>query len=408
MNQLPEETLDQLGVPFCDELDLEGPRARRRAIEFLRAETVNSGIIEMVGEGQIRFWHLTFQEHYCARALAEPGGDDWWTVIKNRLCDRQWTEVIDHLAGCLAWMGRRGLNSLAHRILEPATADDLAATARAVGVLGRLVRILDVYDYQPPARLHWDEVLERAMAIFTLDGAGQVPVEQRIAAAEALGQGGDPRIKPLSPEMLPIRDMPGVLLAKYPVTVEEYGCFIENEGYEKPEYWGDGWSIRQERDWQEPGGWDEQQEHPNRPVTDVSWFEAAAYCRWLSEVTKQQYQLPSSDQWERAALHPEGGDFPWGHAEPTPELMNYKDSRVGHPSPVGIYPAGAASGGHLDMAGNVDEWTQSEHEEVGSLRVLRGGGWRVSARSCRSAYRFRNSPDYRWNFLGFRLSRSEP
>ncbi len=399
---------EQLKQPFSDELGIEGDRARRMGVEFLEAETIESGIVEKAGVGQLRFWHLTFQEHFCGRALAGlPSYEDWWAVIRDRLCDRQWTEVVDHMAGCLASAGRGGLHFLTDHILEPARSGDLAVTARAIGILGRLLRILEVYDYRPPAKLGWEDARQRAEAIFTREGAKLVPVEQRIAAAEALGQAGDPRFDSLEPAMLPIPGREGVLLGKYPVTVGEYEKFIENGGYEQRVCWGEHWAEKQEQGWKEPREWDTQREHPNWPVTGVSWFEGVAYCNWLSRVTGKAFRLSTSDEWEQAATSPKG-EYPWGDEEPTPELLNFGDGGIGHPTPVGVYPAGAAPGGHLDMSGNVWEWTQSEYGSRGSNRVIRGGGWGSVARFCRSAFRRVFPPGGREGSLGFRLSRSLP
>ncbi len=397
---------EQLAVPFLDELGVQHDCLRKKGILFLEAEMLDSGIIEQAGSGDIKFWHYTFQEHYAARVLAElsdaDGPDGWWHAVKPHLDDRQWDEVLDHFAGCLAWTGRRQLNLLVDRVLG--TADgSLASLASAVGVLDRILRILTVYDYQPPARLGWQEARDRVMDIFTLDGASRVPVEQRIAAAEALGQAGDPRIDPLAPEMLPVPGMEGVLLGRYPVTVAEYHCFIENNGYRGPQYWEEEWwNTKENEGWTVPEYWDEQIEHQNRPVTGVSWYEAGAYCNWLTARTNLSYYLPREEEWTKAATNP-NGEYPWGDDEPNPELLNFVKN-VGVLTPVGIYPAGVALGGHLDMAGNVLEW--NFYKEGGSGWVVRSGGWDDGGRGCRSAGRLPDSPVYRNYLLGFRLSRS--
>jgi hypothetical protein len=157
---------------------------------FLEAEMLDSGVVEQAGVGQLRFWHLTFQEHYAASALVELDDDDgsegWWQVLAAHLDERQWEEVMEHFAGCLARTGQRRLNLLVERILTIAESGDLASLSFAVGVLGRILRILTIYVYEPPQRLGWEQAKERVMPILTTEGAFQVPVNKRVEAAEAL------------------------------------------------------------------------------------------------------------------------------------------------------------------------------------------------------------------------------
>ncbi len=399
---------ERLAAPFLDELGVHGVRLRRVGMEFLESEMLDSGIVEQASVGQLRFWHYTFQEHFAARAIVDqedgegPGG--WWHIVSRNLDNRQWDEVLDHFAGRLARTGRRRLNLLVERVLGTVKMEDLASVARAVGVLGRILRILEVYDYDPPSRLGWEEARNRVMEIFDLAGASRVPVEQRIAAAEALGRAGDPRFHSVEPEMAPIPGMVNVLLGKYPVIVDEYRGFVDGGGYNDPRYWGESWETKEEANWKEPEDWEIQIEHLNWPVTGVSWLEAVAYCNWLSLRSEYTFRLPKSDEWEKAATNPKG-EYPWGDEEPDKERLNF-DSNVGNPTPVGIYPGGVAPGGHLDMSGNVWEWNY-DSDDNGAGRVFRGGSWGNSARDCRSAIRnYGFTPDGRVDNLGFRLSRS--
>ena len=409
---------EQLNTPFSDTKGIDdNDRIRREGMRFLEEEMLDSGIIEKYGSGQLRFWHLNFQEHFTARALVDSSDEGWWKIVDPQLYNPQWPEVLDHLAGCLAWTGVYRLHMLVENVLSTGSDDDLASLARSVGVLGRLLRILDVYDYQPPARLRWKETQEKVVGIFTIDGFKRVPVEQRIVAAEALGQSGDHRLSQLKPAMLPIPGFEETQLGKYPVTVVEYQRFVDNDGYHESRFWEDNWDIKRENGWEGPANWEEQLEYPNRPVIYVSWYEACAYCAWLSEQTENDYRLPTEREWFAAARNPEG-EYPWGKKEPHAEVLNYNEN-VGCPTPVGIYPAGAASGGHLDMAGNIWEWCEDDwHDDEkgapddgsawidkprGSHRVLRGGSWFYFAGYCRSAIRYGDYPDYRGNDSGFRL-----
>lgn len=158
------------------------------------------------------------------------------------------------------------------------------------------------------------------------------------------------------------------------------------------------------------GDWDEQQKHPNRPVTRVSWYEAAAYASW------RKARLPTEAEWERAARGREGRRYPWGDDKPTPRKANY-GGLVGSSSPVGVYLEGATPNGIHDLAGNVWEWCADWYGKypsgaqedpaspaTGDDRVLRGGSWYSNAENCRSASRHRVGPGLRGNNGGFRFA----
>jgi len=183
-------------------------------------------------------------------------------------------------------------------------------------------------------------------------------------------------------------------MERYPVTVFEYARFIADGGYKKAEFWAQGGHGQ----FPEPGSWQRQLQHPSRPVVEVSWYEAAAYCRWAGG------RLPSEAEWECAArCGREGVRYPWGNEEPDPARANY-DMNVGQPTPVGLYPDGATPGGIQDLAGNVLEWVFDWYEE-GKRRVLRGGSWSSNPRRLRVSNRSRVGPFGRYDYVGFRCVR---
>jgi predicted MPP superfamily phosphohydrolase len=398
-------------------------QVRILGLDFLEREALDSGIVEKVGENQIRFWHLTFQEHYTAKVLSElglgEGPTGWWHHLSPHLWDRQWNEVVEHFVGCLVKKGLDPVECLLWWVRCLATdPDDLVVTARVVGVLGRLLRILDAYEYRPRVELQCTEVCDRALSIFTVEGAARVPVKERIAAAEALGQTGDPRLEDPIANMLPVPGRPGLLLGKYPVTVQEYEHFVEDGGYGERRFWDEDWDVREKNGWTQPDDWDKQLETLNRPVINVSWYEAVAYCRWRSAQLGSQVRLPTEEEWYAAAKHPQG-KYPWGSQEPTPELANYShQGSPGNPTPVGIYPAGVAPGGHRDLAGNVWEWCQDDvskeyyqsaksifgEQDSRALRALRGGSWSSDPGSLLSASRYRSPARLRSQSVGFRVA----
>ena len=142
---------------------------------------------------------------------------------------------------------------------------------------------------------------------------------------------------------------------------------------------------------------DDQVQHPNRPVTGVSWYEAAAYCAWAG------VRLPGEAEWEWAASGLEGREYPWGKAEPDEKRANF-GMKLGNPTPVGLYPAGATPDGVADMAGNVWEWVEDWYE-LDKERVLRGGSFDDDSRVLRAAIRNSFEPDSRIDIIGFRCVR---
>ncbi|MBF0131690.1 MAG: SUMF1/EgtB/PvdO family nonheme iron enzyme [Magnetococcales bacterium] len=390
--------------------------------EWVRFECLYSGILEETSRNRLRFWHLTFQEYLAAQNLAWMSDDKdngWWSVVKNRLENAQWRETVDLFPGALFDEGGgRRVDELLTRVLKKYPGNDLAQDARKAGILGRILEPMRVYEYQPKPEIQaqYREVLDRAMDIFEPKGAARVPIAVRLPAAEALGQGGDPRFTGdrWREDLIKV---PGtaIALGKYPVTVQEYQRFVEDGGYDNPDYWQEdrAWTFRQAEKWQEPDEWANQLDHPNRPVVGVCWYEAAAYCVWLGRNKGVKFFLPEEKDWETAAT-PAQGEYPWGKPGPTPELANYGDGQIGAPTPVGLYPVGNGPYGHCDLAGNVWEWCASpgegddvsdeEIQKYGLPKVLKGGSWYYAAGDLRAAGRNGSRADYRLVGLGFRVA----
>jgi len=180
-------------------------------------------------------------------------------------------------------------------------------------------------------------------------------------------------------------------MGRYPVTFAEYDYFCEATNREKPE--DRGWG----RD--------------NRPVINVSWYDAVAYTEWLSEQTGQQYRLPTEAEWEYAARAGTETDYWWGN-DIDKTKANYDN--LGQTSPVGDYEANPF--GLYDTVGNVWEWTFYEYtdeynvkekecvrENRKKYRVLRGGCWYDTPRFVRCFNRYMHSPDSRNCNDGFRV-----
>lgn len=163
----------------------------------------------------------------------------------------------------------------------------------------------------------------------------------------------------------------------------------------------------------------------SRPVDNVSWEDAIAFCKQLSQKTGRDYRLPSEAEWEYACRAGTTTPFHMGETI-TPELANYWGVHAYGGGPrgqyrrktvgVGSFPANAF--GLHDMHGNVSEWCQDTwHEnydgaptngsawvaEGDSRRVLRGGSMSATPSTCRSAFRNYNESGFLTYDVGFRV-----
>ncbi|MDC8444944.1 MAG: formylglycine-generating enzyme family protein [Nitrosomonas sp.] len=167
----------------------------------------------------------------------------------------------------------------------------------------------------------------------------------------------------------------------------------------------------------QPGKWgDSGFDAPNQPVVGVCWFEARAYCAWLSAQTGQHYRLPTEAEWEAAASGTAGRHYPWGEAFDA-TWCNTVEARLRRVTPVGVFvesdtppSISTSNSGIADLAGNVWEWTGSAYQsypyrasdgrevpEGENQRVLRGGSWVNLGRYCRSATRLNFAPSDRFD-----------
>ncbi|MFN0036377.1 MAG: SUMF1/EgtB/PvdO family nonheme iron enzyme [Saprospiraceae bacterium] len=204
-------------------------------------------------------------------------------------------------------------------------------------------------------------------------------------------------------------------IGKYQVTFDEYDRYCEAMKIKKPgdEGWGRG----------------------RRPVINVSWFDAVAYCNWLSEqsglapaykIEKEEvgriagskgFRLPTEAEWEFAARGGQGGvGYEYAGSNNLDEVGWYNKNSGNQTHPVGEKKANEL--GLHDMSGNVYEWcwdwygdyTASKQENPqeaasGSSRVVRGGCWLNIPNYCRSAYRYNRNPFNPNYWVGFRVVR---
>jgi formylglycine-generating enzyme required for sulfatase activity len=217
----------------------------------------------------------------------------------------------------------------------------------------------------------------------------------------------------------PVR-VDAISIGQYPVTFAEYDRFCLATQRKQPD----------DRSW----GRD------SRPVINVNWEDAQAYCEWLGQQTGEHYRLATEAEWEYACRAGSTTRYCYGDDEShLGDYAWYSNNANGQTHPVGEKKPNAWQ--LHDMHGNVWEWCEDWHSKdyyqqfmgkpqhpasaseqsssgsasknpngpaSGSDRVVRGGSWNSVAGRCRSAYRIDNDPSNRFIYLGFRLSRTGP
>ncbi|MFN0034477.1 MAG: SUMF1/EgtB/PvdO family nonheme iron enzyme [Saprospiraceae bacterium] len=228
-------------------------------------------------------------------------------------------------------------------------------------------------------------------------------------------------------------------LGKYEVTVAQFKAFIE-DSKQQTDADKKGWSYvwtgssyekKNGVNWRcDVSGKLRTESEFNHPVIHVSWNDAVAYCKWLSQKTGQTYRLPTEAEWEYAARGGKnslsagegrgGVGYKYSGSNTLEDVAWYSSNSGSQTHPVGQKAYNEL--GLYDMSGNVWEWcadtwhgTYSGAPTDGSARtsggddtraVLRGGSYDTSVLNCRAAYRFWFNRNLRYNNVGLRVARA--
>jgi serine/threonine protein kinase/formylglycine-generating enzyme required for sulfatase activity len=270
----------------------------------------------------------------------------------------------------------------------------------------------------------------------------------RLAIGDRLGALGDPRVGLglnfnglLAIEWLPIAQGGTIevkgekfyvhpfYVAQYLITYEQFQAFVRaNNGFTAAQWWvGFPSEFRQQKI---PVAL---AQNLNYPQAMVSWYHALAFTRWLkvqmANDTSQplphasilpnnvgEIRLPTEWEWQWMAQNgQEERLYPWGTWDDSPRSNTFEAGINGRSTAVGLYPAGAAACGALDVSGNLWEWCLNEFErprsckiQAGRSRAVRGGSFSDSFRWATTRYRHEQRPSVCEPNIGFRVVFGKP
>jgi formylglycine-generating enzyme required for sulfatase activity len=207
-------------------------------------------------------------------------------------------------------------------------------------------------------------------------------------------------------------------ISRYPLTYKQFQVFIDDLEGIRDARWFAG--LTDDENEQQPG--EQEFQFDNHPRERVSWYQAVAFCRWLSwrlggeyaldRIDQWKVRLPTEQEWERAARGTDGRIYPYGNEFDASKANTYQTG-IYQTSAVGIFPHGASPDGVMDMSGNVWEWClKTVENNQTALAVptpgtdnapLRGGSWFDNQDRARAVYRNGGLPYHRGFDYGFRV-----
>lgn len=408
-----------------------------------------SASILSMGE-QVRFTHQLLQEYFAAKFMdgeiragrlkaADIWPPDHWWERTN------WEEAAVLLAGLYSddcsrvveWIAEANPEIAAQCVVRSGAA--LAETTKEKLRDKWIPRLTDLkHDPEPKARAAvgralgltgWDN--RKGVGVVEINGV-KLPDIEWIKIPEGEFQYGD--AKDQNAAKLQQLWLPEFYISRFPVTYSQFQCFVDDPEGIADENWFEGLTYDED----ERRMSEQFFRFDNHPRETVSWYQAVAFCRWLSwrldcigspttKVGLKQLEsalpygrandrgsirLPTEFEWEKAARGTDRRLCPYkGEFDPT--KANSADI-INQTNAVGIFPNGASFYGVEEMSGNVWEWCLSDYDDpkvnpaqekfdTAKTRVLRGGSWGTVLTDTLATYRFNDIPDSGYEDTGFRV-----
>ncbi|MFN8529571.1 MAG: SUMF1/EgtB/PvdO family nonheme iron enzyme [Anaerolineae bacterium] len=202
-------------------------------------------------------------------------------------------------------------------------------------------------------------------------------------------------------------EVPSFQMGRYPITNAQYDAFIQAGGYKQKAWWNgleEHVTSPRASDWREE----------NCPKLQVSWFEAVAYCRWLSDRLAQPVRLPTEWEWQWAAAGSTGWAYAYGDTFDL-NRCSTRETGIERTHPVNAFAEVSTPFGVVDMSGHVWEWCLNRGTAPYQTftygmenRAVRGGSWHNAAQNACVTYRASRTPRTRTFNIGFRVMIGEP
>ena len=393
--------------------------SRADLLDFLQQHT---GILIAREQQRYAFPHRSFQEYLAMGWLTAQSEDRLSPVV----CADPiwWREVF-----LLAVLEQRSSPRIAMlfigdllKLAEPQTAD----TRRRLSILGGLALL----ELNPKGAEDLTRKIRSDLMTILTDGAALNTGERAEAGRVLAGIGDTRQGVGLNDQGLPdidwiaipagevvLKNQAGSFpvaafhLARYPVTHSQFQSFIDDpDGYADPRWWK---GLAATPTTPKTPYWN----LANHPRERVSWYEAMAFCAWLTDKSGYAVTLPTEWQWQQAACsgradfnYPWGAGYQSGYANINETWGDAGSHNLQRTTAVGIYPQGDSRQGVSDLSGNVWEWCLNGYDDPANIqiagtfsRVLRGGSWIFNNDFARASYRYDLAPGSRYYSVGFRV-----
>lgn len=443
------------------------------AADFLDYVDQRAGLLvgyggELTRPTSYSFPHRTFQEYLAGSFLA--GQRDRVRTFHDHAAEGDSWDLAAQMAFEEMYYNRRGENELldlAYQLDQPNGKGEQCERVRLwagqiIALVGKEVAERDTHPNGGPAYLN-----RLLPGLVNVLGSDVLPPLERAEAGRVLASLGDPRAEIMQIEKMAFCRVPAgefamgegkeehkvklpeYYISRFPISNAQFDQFVKAEGYKQKKYWQE---AKQAGYWSAAGfkgSWDNETRNApddngapfnfsNHPVVGVSWYEALAFTRWLTEqlkVTgctlqvydpttqavhvdenlkseivnlKSQVCLPSEAEWEKASRGTDGREYPW-EGKFNSNFANISETGIGTTSALGCFPKGKSPYGVLEMSGNVWEWTRTNYKtgkddlKSNDGPVLRGGSFNKASGIARCAFRHWNLPGSWVGYYGFRV-----